>query len=193
MLLSAQPVTELPRKTWTRAELETLEAAGHLAGCRYELIEGEVFDKMGQNPRHAAAIARLTELFARLFAGRVSVQLPVEAAAEDATRSLPEPDIAVLAEPRSPNRHPGAQDVLLLVEVADTTIYMDTRRKKKLYARAGYPEYIVLDLNEPEMLVYRDPGNGGYRTVLELHPGDEYNPLSLPDARIPVGWLLTGE
>jgi len=187
-------VAELPHKTWTRAELETLEAAGHMAGCRYELIEGEVFDKMGQNPRHAAAIARLNGIFSKMFGGeRVSVQLPVEAALEDSVRSLPEPDVAVLASPRSGTRHPDARDVLLLVEVADTTIYMDTRRKKKLYARAGYPEYIVLDLNEPELLVYRDPRGDGYRTIQELHPGDHYSPLSQPDAQIPVSYLLTGE
>ncbi|MEJ7605580.1 MAG: Uma2 family endonuclease [Bryobacteraceae bacterium] len=134
-------LVELRHKTWTRAEVETLIAAGHFEGQRFELIEGEIFDKMGQNPSHAAGICRLVSALAAIFGlDQIRTQLPVEPGMRDAPHSLPEPDVAVTVESAAAygKVHPRAGDIILVAEVSDTTYYFDTKRKAKLYARADF-------------------------------------------------------
>jgi hypothetical protein len=101
--------------------------AGLFAGQRFELIDGDLIDKMGQNPPHANAIRRCKALLEKIFAFElVDVQMPIEAGPADQDRSEPEPDVAVLAEkkPDFDHRHPNGQELALLVEVADTTSAM---------------------------------------------------------------------
>ena len=168
-LLPFQATPEaLPRKRFTREEVEHLITTGFFEGQRYELIDGELLDKMGQNPPHANAI-RLTQAWlAGVFgADGVQSQLPIEAAGADRERSLPEPDIAVLAE-RKPDyhkRHPRGDEFLLVVEVSDTTASFDLNRKAALYAAAGVPEYWVLDLTRRLLVVHRRPDGSTYRLL----------------------------
>jgi Uma2 family endonuclease len=168
-LLPFQSAAEaLPRKRFTREEVEHLITTGFFDGQRYELIDGELLDKMGQNPPHANAI-RLTQAWlAGVFgADRVQSQLPIEAAVADRERSLPEPDVAVLAEKKSAyhKRHPRGDELLLVVEVSDTTASFDLTRKAALYAAAGVPEYWVLDLTRRLLVVHRRPDGSTYRLL----------------------------
>jgi Uma2 family endonuclease len=185
----AQP----PLKTWTREELDALEAAGLLADVRLELIEGEVFDKSGQNPPHAFALCRFAALLIGIFgASRVRSQLPVEPADADAPHSLPQPDIAVTRESDSAyrTRHPRVADLLLVAEIADSTYRFDVKRKGRLYARAGFTEYVVVDLNERELLVFRALRTGVYTEMRVLRPGEFFHPLAAPEHAIAVAELL---
>jgi Uma2 family endonuclease len=189
----AAAISQPPLKTWTRAELEALDAAGLLAGTRFELIEGQIFDKMGQNPRHAAAVSRLAAFLGDMFGNRrIRTQLPVEPARSDAPRSLPEPDLAVTREIDTAyeSRHPEAADVVLIAEVTDTTYEYDTKRKAKLYARAGFQEYIIVDLNERELLVYQSPQNGAYTLIHVLREGNTYSPMAAPEKSLSVRELF---
>src|SRR5438445_220248 len=87
----------LPRKRFTREDLDRLMEAGVFEGQRYELIGGDLIDKMGQNPPHAKAIRVLAAIFVRIFdALLIRVQQPMEAARSDRERSLPEPDVAIM-------------------------------------------------------------------------------------------------
>ena len=170
-----------------------LDAAGLLAGTRFELIEGEVFDKTGQDPPHSAAICRQVVALAAIYGlDRIRTQLPVEPAEADATRSLPEPDVAVTREPESAyrHRHPGATDLLLIAEVADSTYDYDVKRKGRLYARSEFAEYVVLDLSQRELLVFHAPRGGVYTEMRVLRPGDTFCPLSAPESTISVAKLL---
>jgi Uma2 family endonuclease len=189
----AAAISQPPLKTWTRAELEALDSAGLLAGTRFELIEGQIFDKMGQNPRHAAAVSRLAAFLAEMFGYRkIRTQLPVEPASGDAARSLPEPDLAVTREIDTAYdaRHPETADILLIAEVTDTTYDYDTKRKSKLYARAGFQEYLILDLNEREVLVYQSPQNGVYTRIHVLSEDKTYSPMAAPEKSVSVRELL---
>jgi Uma2 family endonuclease len=191
-LLQSLVGTEPPRKLWTRAELDAIYEAGLLADTKLELIEGELFDKMGQNPPHASAVMRVAMLLIEIFsASRVRPQLPAEPSPADAPNSLPLPDVLVTREPEPAyrKRHPGPGDILLLVEVADTTYIYDTKRKAKLYARAGFPEYLVLDLQASELLVFRSPRRGTYSQTLTLQRGDSYTPPGT-DKSIAISDLL---
>ena len=182
-----------PRKSWTRAELDALETTGLLADVRYELMEGEVFDKMGQNPSHATAVHRLIMVLAALFGlERVRSQLPVEPAERDSIHSLPLPDALVVREgfPAYRERHPGPGDVLLVAEVSDSTFLFDSQRKSRVYARAGFPEYIILDLSRRELIVFRSPREDAYTLIQVLRASETWSPLNAPDREIAVADLL---
>lgn len=185
----AQP----PHKLWTRAELDALETTGLLADSCYELIEGEVFDKMGQNPPHATVVHILMAALVEIFgARRVRSQLPVEPSRGDSIHSLPLPDAAVLREDASAYRanHPGPSDILLVAEVSDSTLQFDSQRKARLYARAGFPEYLVLDLNRRELIVFRSPREDSYTLIQVLRAGDTWSPLHSTETLIQVADLF---
>jgi Uma2 family endonuclease len=163
------------RKRFTREEIERLAETGVFAGQRYELIDGDLVDKMGQNPPHSSGIQLLLEYLARFFeVGMIRVQHPMEAAAGDRERSLPEPDVAVLRERNIEHqrRHPRGDEMLLVIEVSDTTVAFDRSRKATLYARAGVPEYWVLDLNRRMLVVHRESDGTQYRQIF-LHAPEE--------------------
>lgn len=186
----AQP----PLKLWTRAELEALEGTGLLAGTRYDLIEGEVLDKTGQNPPHAAALHILVAALIEVFgARRVRGQLPVQPAESDSVHTLPLPDVAVVREDATAyrNKHPGRADVLLVAEVSDSTVQFDSQRKARLYARAGFPEYVVLDLSRRELVVFLSPRDDAYSLIQVLRAGEKWHPLHAPESAIAVEELLS--
>ena len=120
--------------------------------------------------------------------GRIQSQGPI--AAND--YSEPEPDIAVLRGRVDDymDDDPGPGEILLLVEVSNTSLRVDRTVKATLYARAGIPEYWVLDVNERTLETFRRPGPGGYADTLRLRETDTVFPLAAPEAAIPVADLL---
>ena len=113
---------------------------------RVELIRGEIIEMSPIGSRHVAFVNNLTQLLVTRLAGRaiVSVQNPV--ALDDDTE--PEPDLAILRHRRTvpyKESEPATEDVLLLIEVGDTSLTYDRRTKRYLYAEAGIPEYWVVD------------------------------------------------
>jgi Uma2 family endonuclease len=161
-------VEALPRKRFTREEVDRLTESGFFEGHRYELIDGDLIDKMGQNPPHAHAIRLALTWLASIFkANCILVQLPIEASAADRERSLPEPDLAVLTkdDPEFDKRHPRGDELLLAIEVADTSAPFDLSRKAVMYAAAGVPEYWVLNLVRRILVVHRQPSPAGYRMI----------------------------
>jgi hypothetical protein len=113
LLLPYQATPDAPRKRFTRQEVDRLLDAGVFDGQRWELIDGELFDKMGQKPPHAGTIRRMVKLLTRVFGeDLVQGQLPIEAGGADRDRSLPEPAVAVLREskPDYDRRHPRGDE-----------------------------------------------------------------------------------
>ena len=154
------------RARFTRQQVTRMMDTGVFVGQRFELIDGELIDKMGQNPPHASAIAAVAEILAELFSmRRVRVQLPIEVSGVDHDWSEPEPDVSVLGEGLTNkefrSRHPNARDLALVVEIADTSAQYDSTRKRDLYARAGVSEYWVLDISRGVLHVYRNPSASG--------------------------------
>ncbi len=167
--------------------------SGIFDGQRFELLDGDIVNKRGQNPPHASAIQLLLALLVSFFgAARVRIQLPIDVAPKDRERNEPEPDVAVLAQtkPEFALRHPRGDELLLVVEVADTSLRTDLSFKRDLYARAGVPEYWVLDLNGRCLIAHRSPHEGTYRKVVTRSENDSVSIESLPDATIAVAGLL---
>ena len=159
------------RKRFTCVEFQRMLDSGIFADQRFELIDGELIDKMGQNPPHAGTIQLVLEWLISLFGpALVRGQLPLNAAVQDQERNVPEPDIAVLVEkkPDFIRRHPRGNELLLVVEVAETSLLRDLTTKRDLYARAEVPEYWVIDLNCRSIIVHRSPAAGAYTHVSTL-------------------------
>jgi Uma2 family endonuclease len=181
-----------PRKRFTRADVERLIAVGFFEGQRYELIDGDLIDKMGQKAPHAMAIQLLLAAFVRIVdALLIRMQLPMEVSAADRDRSLPEPDFAILAslKPDFSHRHPQGDEMLLVVEVSDTTAAFDLKRKAALYAAAGVSEYWVLDLGRRKLIVHRQLEGSSYLVRQELSEAESFS-LNGRRETIRVGEIL---
>jgi Uma2 family endonuclease len=179
-------------KRYTRDEVYSMLDAGLLEG-RFELLDGCIIDKTGQKPPQASTIQVLLEWLVSCFdAARVRGQLPIDVAPVDRERNEPEPDFALLAEKKMEyrQRHPRGDELLLLIEVADTSQRRDKIQKRDLYARAGVPEYWIVDLPARRVLVHRNPVAGAYTTCDTFGENDTIAPESHPSAAIAISQIL---
>lgn len=157
---------------------------------RVELIEGEVITMGAIGSHHAGCVKRLIRLFAAFPDGllTLSVQDPVRLD----EYSEPEPDVMLL-RPRPDfyaGNHPQPPDVLLLVEVADTTLAWDRRRKVPLYAVAGVPEVWLVNLVDDVVELFWDPAPEGYRCTRVARAGESISPQALPAVSVAVAAIL---
>ena len=162
----AVEVVVATRRRFTRAEYYRMAEAGILGeDDRVELIEGEILQMSPIGDRHTAFIINLNQRLVLRLAGLalVSIQSPV-VLTED---TEPQPDLAVLRLRAVPYKERGAraEDVLLLIEVADSSLAYDRTTKLRLYAAAGIPEYWIVDCTTESVEIYRNPGPTGYRDV----------------------------
>ena len=173
------------RRRFTADEYQQMGQAGILGpDDRVELIDGEVMAKMGGGPRHAAVVSRLVHHFVACAGESAIVR------AQDAVRlnlfNQPEPDIALL-RPRDDfyaSAHPGPADVLLVIEVAESSIGYDRTVKAELYARLGVVEYRLIDLNADVVIRHTEPTDGRYRHVAPAPAGELFAPRQLPACRL---------
>ena len=179
------------KKLYTVTEYYALVDEGVLReDDRVELIEGEIRHMPPIGSQHAAGTNRLNLLFHRGLGDRatVSVRGPVRLS----EISEPAPDLLLLRfrEDFYASRHPRPEDVLLLVEVADSSLGYDQGTKAPLYARHGIPEVWTEALGRTTLEVYRDPSPQGYRDVRTLRRGDRISPLAFPDLVLEVSAIL---
>jgi Uma2 family endonuclease len=187
-----EPPALLHRHRLTVDQYHRMAEAGVLAAdARVELIEGEIVDMAPIGSRHASAVKRLNRLFSALVAERaiVAVQDPVRLD----EHNQPEPDLMLLA-PRTDfyaSAHPTpAADVLLLVEVSDTTARYDRQVKLGLYARHGVHEVWIIDLDNRVLHQYSGPQGNRYTEVNETARPGMLAPLLLPGLEIDASTLL---
>lgn len=152
-------------------------AAGILdPDARVELIEGELIDMAPQNAPHMEAKrALITQLVRRLSD---TFAIHVEGTLSLSPRSAPSPDIFVHAVQHKVDQVRGP-DVLLLIEVSDSTLAYDLGRKAKLYAKHGVGDYWVVDVYGRRVVVHREPSQDGYGVVTEHHADDTVEALNL--------------
>ncbi len=183
--------TQLIKRLFTVKEYHQMIESGILTkDDRVELIRGEIVQMAAVGRRHTSHVKRLTELFYISLLSRVTigVQDPVEL--DD--RSEPEPDISLLRRRDDFYElgHPQSEDILLIVEVADTTAETDRNIKIPLYAEAGIAEVWLVDINEQCVVVYREPSQSGYQNIQRFQRGQTLFILAFPDIEIPVDAVL---
>ncbi len=182
---------KVPRHRLTVADYHRLGQAGILGeDDRVELLEGQLVDMSPIGPRHALAVDALTELVVHAVAGRahVRVQNPITLD----SGSEPQPDLTLVRRPWSgyPRAHPGPADVLLLVEVADSSLELDLGAKRAIYAQAGIAEFWIVDLTSDTVLMHRDPDGDGYRSVVPVRAPDVLEVRALTGVAIPAGAIF---
>jgi Uma2 family endonuclease len=180
---------EVEAHAWTRKEYEQAAEAGVFGDRRVELIDGTVFDIMApQKSSHATGVHKgLRALSAAFPAGwTIRCQSPLALG----VRSMPEPDLAVVAgEPDDyADHHPAA--AALIVEVADSSQLHDRKRKARIYAAAGIPDYWIMNLRRDVIEVFRDPAKNVYRWRKNFRRGDVISPVVLPEVSVAVDDLL---
>jgi Uma2 family endonuclease len=181
-----------PRKRWTRAECDRLEALGVFDQQRVELIEGELIVKMSKNRPHVGVAALLTAWLIQLFgARRVNAEAPIDVAPQDNPTNEPVPDLIVLTREYSASAAyasatPQPRDLALVVEISDTSLAFDLTVKAALYARAGIAEYWVLDVLGRRLIVHRDPQDGRYASATAYTEQESVAPLAAPDSSFQI-------
>ncbi len=151
---------------------------------RVELIEGEIIDMAPIGNRHASTIRKLIHLLSGIVRDHALLDVQNPLALGD--HSEPEPDI-VLLRPREDfytAKVPAAEDVLLLIEVADTSLSFDQAVKVPLYARYGIPEVWLVDLCGEIIKVFRQPSPEGYLDVSQRGRGQRIRPSLLPEVEV---------
>ncbi len=173
---------EAAKKLFTVDEYYRMADAGILTpDDRVELIDGEIIEMCPIGNRHLGCVNAGNRLFGRAFEGRavISVQNPLRLS----NYTEPQPDVVVLKYREDCYRfkRPMAEDALLVVEVADTTLSYDRNVKLLRYAKSGVPEVWIENLEDDLLLVFRDPAGGAYQTCLILRPGDSLSVAAFPD------------
>ena len=179
---------KVPRHRLTVADYHRLGQAGILGeDDRVELLEGQLVDMSPIGPRHALAVDALTEALVLAVAGRAAVRVQNPVTLDRG--SEPQPDLTVVRRPWSgyPHTHPGVADILLLIEVADSSLELDLGAKRAIYARAGIAEFWIVDLTTDTVLVHRDPDGDRYRSVTLARPSDALEVRALTGVAIQAG------
>jgi Uma2 family endonuclease len=137
---------------------------------------------------HAETVTAIQDLLNAALGGRarVRVQQPIRLD----VHSEPQPDIVVATAKSYRDAHPTPADVLLVVEVADSSLRYDQSRKLPAYARSGIGEAWLVDLATSRIEVHRDPVADRYTKVSSHHPGDVIEPEAFPGVRLTVADML---
>ena len=154
-----------------------------------ELIRGEIRQMNPIGHPHTAVVDFLTAWSFRVSTLEKLVRIQETILLPDSD-SAPEPDVVWAIEKRYTN-HPQGGDVLLLVEVADTSLQSDCGEKAVLYAESGIPEYWVVDIEGRKLIVHREPTSEGYRDKMELAGDEVVCPRCDPEARLKVSDLFS--
>lgn len=184
---TTQAAEGLPRRPWTVAEIEAMVRAGIIdEDERFELLGGEVVPMSPKGARHELVKADLNEHFQAIRARDIRIVPETTLRLDD--KSFVEPDFCVFPRSVLPGDMRG-HDVLLAVEIADTSLAYDRGRKIGVYAAFGIPEVWVIDANRLATYVHRDLGAEGYRTRTEHPAGDTLTAVNAPSVSMNLAAL----
>lgn len=180
---------ETSRRRFTAMEFERMAEAGIFGPEeRVELIDGEILEMSPIGPGHGSCVTNATKKLILGVGDRAVVW--IASSAHMALHSMPQPDLALL-QPRSYwTANPRARDVMLIVEVADSSLRFDRTRKLRLYAEAGIPEYWVASVAGEWIEVCRSPQGSAYRDVRRAQRTETIAPLAFPDVVIPLAEIF---
>jgi Uma2 family endonuclease len=179
----------VPYRFTVKNYLHMAETGVFAQDYRVELIDGEIVEMTPIGNRHGFCVTALDGAF---HAGAIDAVIWVQSSIQISAYSHLQPDVALLKPPLQRYRSgvPQADDVLLVVEVADSSLLYDRNIKAVLYAKAGIQEYWLVDLIHSRVSVYRNPTGDAYRSVTQLRSGDTAQPAAFPNCAIEVAELF---
>lgn len=185
-------VVSARKRLLTLDEYDRMVESGILAEDeRVELIRGEILELAPIGNRHAACLRRLLRILRQDLGPDVllDVQNPVRLATQG---SQPQPDLALLRQREDGylEQPPSEDNILLLIEISDSSFAYDRDVKIPLYAQAGVPEVWLVDLQSSAVSIYRRPSFQGYKEVQRLKRDEALTCEALPDLRLPVASIL---
>lgn len=176
---------------WTIDEFYRMAEVGLLEpDARVELIDGVVVDMAPIGPGHGGHVKRGNRFFTRLLGDRALMS--VQDTIRMGPRFGPEPDLAIL-RPRADDyteSNPTAEDILMLIEVAESSLSYDRATKMRLYAQVGVPDYWIVNLVDKQIEIHRDPTAEGYKTIEIKRRGDAIQLVAFPDVTVSVSDIL---
>ena len=182
---------EVQRKRFTVDDYYKMAEAGILTDeDRVELIEGEIIEMSPIGTRHAMAVTRALMIFARGLGDKVVVA--VQNPAHMDRYNEPQPDV-VLIRPREDfygKGHPNPEDIVLMIEVADTSLRKDRLLKLPVYARNGVREVWIIDVKDDVIYIHRQPTAAAYLSFETKGRGEVVSPEAFPDFAVTVDDLL---
>ncbi len=184
-----KPKANLEPHRFTVAEYHRIYESGVLpAQPRSQLIQGEIYFMAAMNKAHFDALRILNRILLRAYGGltELSGQAPISVW----DTSEPEPDFALLRADY-PGGIPEARDVLLVIEVSDSSLKFDREKKMPEYARSGIPEAWILNLEERQLEVYRQPSGTKYLQLQILLDAMPVAPLFAPE--VFLDWFIALE
>ncbi|MCC3411356.1 MAG: Uma2 family endonuclease [Microcoleus sp. PH2017_29_MFU_D_A] len=188
MLITEAPFT---LRKWTVKEYQKLGEMGFFhPEERVELVSGNIIRMSAKGTAHTSALGRTDRLLQNLFGNLAWVRMQDPIALDD--NSEPEPDIAVVRiDPFDyATHHPTPSEVYLIIEVADSSLAYDREIKAKIYARSGIVDYWVLNVNDRQLHVFREPADDGYQSEVILEETASISPLQFPAFNIAIGEML---
>ncbi|MEG4292833.1 Uma2 family endonuclease [Microcoleus sp. C2C3] len=188
MLTTEAPFT---LRKWTVKEYHKLGEIGIFnPEERLELIEGNIIKISSKGTVHASATRRTANLLNNLLGNQAAVYTQDPIALDD--NSEPEPDIAaVRIDPFDcATHHPTPSEVYLIIELADSSLTFDREIKAKAYARSGIADYWVLNVNERQLHVFREPTENGYQSEVILAETASISPIEFPAFSIAIQAML---
>jgi Uma2 family endonuclease len=182
---------DLKRYRFTRADYHRMAQTGILKpDVRVELIDGDIVEMNPIGRFHKASVDRLNELLLPNVRGSAIVRVQSSIVLGD--YGEPEPDVTLLRYRADfyAESDETIADILLVIEVADTSEAYDRRTKAPLYARFGIPELWIVDVNRAWITRYLDPTATGYGTTRVYRRGESLSPLAFPNLIIAVNDVL---
>ncbi|MBE9129248.1 MULTISPECIES: Uma2 family endonuclease [unclassified Coleofasciculus] len=184
-------MTSTPVRLWTVDDYHRMIEAQILTNeDRVELLEGQILQMSPQQPPHAATTQRASDSLRTLLTGRatIRVQLPITLR----PNSEPEPDVAVVGinADEYQESHPTPDDIFLIVEVADTTLYTDRKQKASAYAKAEIREYWVLNVQKRQVYVFRQPKGENYQQEILLNDETTLSLVAFPEIIVSTNQLF---
>ncbi|MGV0025720.1 Uma2 family endonuclease [Phormidesmis priestleyi] len=174
---------------WTIEDYHKMIESGILDDRRVELLNGEIVEMSPERESHAHLSTRSADYLRELLQDRVRIRAGKPITLPD--NSEPEPDIAIV-QPLGDvyfEHHPYPENIFWLIEFSNSSLAKDMEIKSKIYAKAGIPEYWVVNLKKMQLTVFRDPIDGKYQSQTTLNEG-EITPLAFPNIAVSIKQLL---
>ena len=185
--------TEAPftLRLWTVEEYHQMAEAGIFhPEERIELLAGKIIRMIAKGTAHGSSVGRIDKLLQNRLGEQAWIRTEQPVVLDDS--SEPEPDVAVVRiDPLDyADHHPRPSEVYLIIEVADSSLKYDRETKAKAYAKSGIAVFWVLDVNERQLHVFREPTQEGYQSEVIFSEEASVSPLQFLEEAIALQDIL---